>query len=163
MNKMNKVTQFQLHGWLDNSPPTNSIVAGLISMITEIQKVQCLSGTNDNPMIIHCRYTYICNYHLSGACQHHSIFSTTLARSSTFCAIFTVLEQLRVKQSADISQLVKSFYTNNPEVTCSMVRKALCLIVANYICVKIIFTMTLLPNPYLCDNYIKVFGNYLHN
>ena len=74
MNKMNKVTQFQLHGWVDNSPPTNSIVAGLISMITEIQKVQCLSGTNDNPMIIHCRYTYICNYLLSGACQHHSIF-----------------------------------------------------------------------------------------
>ena len=48
-------------------------------------------------------------------------YSNTLARSSTFCAIFTAMEQLRAKQSADICQLVKSFYTNNPEVTYSMV------------------------------------------
>ena len=159
MNKMNKVTQFQLHGWLDNLPQTNSIVTGLISMIAEIQKVQCLSGTNDDPMIIHCRYTYV---HTKLSYQEHAstiqFFSTTLARSSTFCAIFTALEQLRVKQSADISQLVRSFYTNNPEVTCSMVRKPLYLIVANYICVKITFTMTLLLNPYLCDNCIKILG-----
>ena len=43
--------------------------------------------------------------------------STALSRSSTFCAIFTALKQLRTNQSTDVFQLVNSFYTNNPGVT----------------------------------------------
>ena len=38
-----------------------------------------------------------------------------------FCAIFTALEQLRAKESADVSQLVKSFYASNPGVAHSQV------------------------------------------
>ena len=49
------------------------------------------------------------------------IFSTTRSRSSTFCAIFTTMKQLRAGQSTNVFQLVKSFYNNNPELTYSMV------------------------------------------
>ena len=53
------------------------------------------------------------------------IFSATLGRSSTFCAIFTAMEQLRAKKSADVSQLIKSFYTNNPGVAYNQVHTLL--------------------------------------
>lgn len=48
-------------------------------------------------------------------------FSATLSRSSTFCAIFTAMKQFRAEQSADVFQLVKSFYNNNPGLTYNMV------------------------------------------
>ena len=58
MSKRHKVTQFQFHGWLDDSPPSNNTAAGLISMITEIQKVQYKSNTSNDPIVVHCRYEY---------------------------------------------------------------------------------------------------------
>ena len=51
ISKSQKVAQFHLHGWLDNSPPTDN---GLMSMIADIQKHH---KTSDNPMVVHCRYT----------------------------------------------------------------------------------------------------------
>ena len=56
--RSHKVTQFQLHGWLDSLPPANDITAGLMSMIDEIQKVQYIYNTHNDLVVVHCRYVY---------------------------------------------------------------------------------------------------------
>lgn len=60
MNKSHRVTQFQLHGWSENSPSSNHTPAGLMPMIAEIQKIQCMNNTTDDPIVVHCRYACIC-------------------------------------------------------------------------------------------------------
>ena len=53
--KSHRVTQFQFHDWLNDSLPNSDTTAGLMSMITDIQKVQYMYNTSDDPITVHCR------------------------------------------------------------------------------------------------------------
>lgn len=81
------ITQFHYFQWPSSKCPEKA--AALIDLIGDLLRVQRKSG--NGPITVHC--------------------SDGLARTGTFCAVFTVLERVKTEQVVDVFQTVKSMRT----------------------------------------------------
>ncbi|XP_078658332.1 receptor-type tyrosine-protein phosphatase S-like [Branchiostoma floridae x Branchiostoma belcheri] len=90
--KSRTIHQFHFHAWPQYGAPDNA--AGIIDLIGQVQKQQQLSG--NGPITVHCS---------SGA-----------GRTGTFCAISTVLEQVKTEGTCDVFQTVKALRQQRPHM-----------------------------------------------
>lgn len=81
---------FQYSGWVDETdvPPCS----GLISLIAKVERWQQHSG--NGPITVVC--------------------SDGLGRSGTFCALYSVLERLKIEQVVDVFQAIKAMRIPRP-------------------------------------------------
>ncbi|XP_020617545.1 receptor-type tyrosine-protein phosphatase kappa-like isoform X1 [Orbicella faveolata] len=85
-----RIKMFQYSGWADgNKVPSGS---GLITLIAKVEKWQQHSG--NGPITVIC--------------------SDGLGRSGTFCALYSVLERLKIEQVIDVFQAIKAMRISRP-------------------------------------------------
>ncbi|KAL9973643.1 hypothetical protein ACROYT_G020124 [Oculina patagonica] len=85
-----RVKMFQYSGWMnENDAPKGS---GLITLIAKVEKWQQHSG--NGPITVIC--------------------SDGLGRSGTFCALYSVLERLKIEQVIDVFQAIKAMRIPRP-------------------------------------------------
>lgn len=85
-----RIKIFQYSGWVNENeePPA----AGLITLIAKVEKWQQHSG--NGPITVVC--------------------SDGLGRSGTFCALYSVLERLKIEQVVDVFQAIKAMRIPRP-------------------------------------------------
>lgn len=85
-----RIKMFQYSGWTDETKvPSGS---GLITLIAKVEKWQQHSG--NGPITVIC--------------------SDGLGRSGTFCALYSVLERLKIEQVIDVFQAIKAMRISRP-------------------------------------------------